>query len=164
MESNCPKLDEAQNTALPAILPVWRTTPTVVLQREAATPPIHHTLDYLCELAALRLHKLEVQYLLRIRIKQANTTANPSLLKSLAKKCSNEMEYLDPLHKLEPSEKHLFGSDSCLVATSGTNDKEKAAVKFNGLLKSRKPLDIIVYTNGSQEVDHINISTGIGEG
>ena len=108
MESNCKKLDKAQNIALCAILPVWRTTPTVVLQREAATTPIHHTLDYLCELAALRLHKLEVQHPLRIRTKQAHTTANPSRLERLARKCSNEVEYLDPLHELEPWEKHLF--------------------------------------------------------
>ena len=45
MESNCKKLYIAQNTAFRAILPVWRTTLTVVLQREAATSPIHHTLD-----------------------------------------------------------------------------------------------------------------------
>lgn len=81
-----PKSDKAQNTALRAILLVWRTTPTVVLQREAATPPIYHTLDYLCELAALRLHKLGVQHPLRIRTKQAHTAADPSCLERLRKK------------------------------------------------------------------------------
>ena len=45
MESNCKKLDKAQNPALRAIFPVWRTTLIVVLQKEAATPPIHDTLD-----------------------------------------------------------------------------------------------------------------------
>ena len=40
MEKNCKKLDKAQNAALRAILPVWKITPTVVLQREAATPRI----------------------------------------------------------------------------------------------------------------------------
>ncbi len=59
MENNCQKLDKAQNVALRAILPVWKTTPIAVLQRKAATPSIHYTYDYLCELAALRLHKLE---------------------------------------------------------------------------------------------------------
>ncbi len=66
MESNCEKLDKSKNTAFCAILPVWRTTPTIVLQKEAETPSIHHMLDYLCELAVLCLHKLEVQYSLRI--------------------------------------------------------------------------------------------------
>lgn len=62
METNCTKSDRAQSVALRAILPVWKTTPSIILQREAATPPIHHTLDYLCELAALRLHKLETHH------------------------------------------------------------------------------------------------------
>ena len=66
MENNCKKLDKSKNTAFCAILPVWRTTPTVVLQKEAATLPIHHILDYLCKLAILCLHKLEVQYSFRI--------------------------------------------------------------------------------------------------
>lgn len=132
MESNCKKLDKAQNTAFRPIVPIWRTTPTIMLQKEAATPPIRHTFDYLCEPAALRLHKLKVQHLLRIRTKQAHTIANPSRFERLVRKCSNEIEYLDPLHELEPWEKHLFGFDNCLVATSDTGDKEKAAVKFNG--------------------------------
>ena len=49
-----------------------------------------------------------------------------------------------------------------MVATGGTSDKEKVVVKFNGWLKSRKPLDIIVYTDGSHEVDQNNIPIGTG--
>ncbi len=102
MENNCKKLDKAQNRALSAILSVWRTTPTVVIQTEAATFPIHYTFDSPCKLAALCVHKLEVQYSLRIQTKQANTIANPSCLERLARKYSNEIEYLNFLHELEP--------------------------------------------------------------
>ncbi len=66
MDNNCKKLNNAQNAAMCAILLVWKTTTIAVLWRKAATLPIHHTLDYLCELAALWLHKLEPQHLLRI--------------------------------------------------------------------------------------------------
>lgn len=59
VEGQLYRLDKVQNTALRTILPVWRTTPIRIMQREAATPSIEHTLDYLCELASLRLHKLE---------------------------------------------------------------------------------------------------------
>ena len=52
------RLDKVQNIALRTILQVWRTTPIQIMQREAATAPIEHTLDHLCELASLRLHKL----------------------------------------------------------------------------------------------------------
>ena len=72
MEGNCKKLEKAQNTALRAILPVWKTTPTAILQKEAATPPTHHTLDYLCKLAALRMHKLEPQHPLCIITRSTN--------------------------------------------------------------------------------------------
>lgn len=41
MEGICSKLDKAQNIALRGILPVWKTTPTTILHREAATPPVH---------------------------------------------------------------------------------------------------------------------------
>ena len=74
------------------------------------------------------------------------------------------MQYLEPLHKLEPWKKHLFGSDSCLIATGDTSNKEKAPVKFNIWLKSRKSLNIILYIDGSQEVNQNNIPTGIRAG
>ena len=158
MKSNCKKLDKAQNVTLCAIFPVWRTTPTIVLQKEVATPFIYHMLDYLCELAALYLYKLKVQHYFCIQTKQAHTIANPSRLERLARICLNKIEYLDLLHELELWEKHLFDFDSCLVATGGISNKEKTTIKFNSWLKSQKPLNIIVYTNGSQEVDQNNIS------
>lgn len=74
VEGQLYRLDKVQNTALRTILPVWRTTPIRIMQREAATPPIEHTLDYLCELASLRLHKLEPRHPLRLRTKKPVTT------------------------------------------------------------------------------------------
>ena len=58
----------------------------------------------------------------------------------------------------------MFGSDSCLAATGGIDNKKKAVIKFNTWFKNRKPLDIIVYTNGSQEIDQSGepISSGAG--
>ena len=97
--------------------------------------------------AALRLHKLETHHPLRIRTKQAHITAHPSRLERLARKCSDDVEYLDPFHKLEPWEQPLFDSDSCLKATGGTGNKEKAITKFNSWLKSQNPLDVMVYTD-----------------
>lgn len=164
MKTNCNKLDKAQNVALRAFLPVWKTTPIFVLQREAATPPVHHTLDYLCELASLRLHKLEARHPLRIRTKQAHLTAHPTRLERLAKKCSDNVEYLNPAQELEPWEQPLFDLDSCLAAMGGTASKENAVTKFDNWLRSRKSLDIIVYTDGSQEIDKSNIPTGTGAG
>lgn len=164
MESKCKKLHKAQNIAIRAILPIWKTVSTAVIQKKVAIPPIHHRLDYLYKLAALGLHKLEVQHPLRIQTKWAYTTANPSRLKRIAQKCPNKVEYIDSSQDLELWEKYLFGSDSCLAATSDTSNKDKAAIKFNNWLNSQNPLDIIVYTHGSQEVDQNNTPTEIGAG
>ena len=76
MERHCRKLDKSQNVALRAILPVWKTTPVKILQREAATPPIYHTLEYLCELAALGIHRLETKHPLRRKLKMHIQVAN----------------------------------------------------------------------------------------
>lgn len=70
VDGHLKKLDKAQNVALHAILPVWKTTTGKIMQKEAATPPIKHTLDYLCELASLRLHRLEPRHPVRLRTKR----------------------------------------------------------------------------------------------
>ena len=59
VEGRCRKLDKSQNVALRAILPVWKMTLVKILQREAATPPIHNSMDYLCGLAGIRMERLE---------------------------------------------------------------------------------------------------------
>ena len=92
MESNCKKLNKAQIIGLRAIFPVWKATPTAVIQKEAAASLIHHMLDYLRELAALRLHKPEVQNPLSNQTKRAHTTANPSRLERIVQKCPNRVE------------------------------------------------------------------------
>ena len=50
------------------------------------------------------------------------------------------------------------------MAAGGTGNKKKAVIKFNTWLKNRKPLDIIVYTDGSQEIDQSGEPTGTGAG
>ena len=62
IDGHCRKLEKSENVAIRAILPVWKTTPIKILQREAATSPIYHSLDYLCELAGIKMHRLESKY------------------------------------------------------------------------------------------------------
>ena len=45
MEELCAKLDKVQNVVLCAVLLVWKTIPISILQKEAGTPPVYHTLD-----------------------------------------------------------------------------------------------------------------------
>lgn len=141
----CEKLDKAQNIALKAILPAWKTTTTKILQREAATPPIRHTMNHLCELASLRLHKLEPKHPLRMRTKRAFAALNPTRLERLARRCPENVEFSNPLVESEPWEEHILGgANKALTASGATGDKDKAAKKFNAWLQNLDPLDIVV--------------------
>lgn len=109
VDGHCRKLDKSQNVALCTIIPVWKTTPVKILQREVATPPIHHSLDYLCELSGIRMHRLESKHPLRRKTKNAYTSSRPTRLERIAQKCSAIVEFSDPLLDSEPWETHLFG-------------------------------------------------------
>ncbi len=102
IEGLCTKLGKVQNIALRAVLPVWKTIPISILQKEAGTPPLHHTLDYLFKMAALQLHRLEPCHLLRIKTRHALTSPNPSHLERIFQECPAEVEYSDPLLDTEP--------------------------------------------------------------
>lgn len=45
IEGHLNRLNKVQNIALRTIFPIWWTTPIMIMQREAATPPIEHTSD-----------------------------------------------------------------------------------------------------------------------
>lgn len=61
-------------------------------------------LDHLCELAALRMHKLETHHPLRVITKAADSSAKPSRPERLVQKCPKEVEWLDPLSGMQPWE------------------------------------------------------------
>lgn len=81
------RLDKVQNIALHTTLAVWGTTSIQIMRQEAATAPMKHTLDHLCELASLRLHKLEPRHPFCLRTKKAHTSSKPTRLEKMAKIC-----------------------------------------------------------------------------
>ena len=164
VERHCKKLSLAQNIALRAILPVWRTTPVAVLQLEAGIPPIHHTLNHLCLLASLRLHRLEPKHPLRLRTKDEIHGRSPTRLERLAKLCEPKIEYSNPLAALEPWEANILGSQSYLDASGGTGNKKVAAENVKKWIKKAGPLDMLLYTDGSQEYDKAGNPSGTGAG
>ena len=109
VEGQLTRLDKVQNIALRTILPVWRTTPIQIMQQEAATAPIEHTFDHLCELASLRLHKLEPRHPLCLRKKKAHTSFKPTRLEKMAKICPEFTQTSNPLLESEPWEPNLLG-------------------------------------------------------
>ena len=127
--------------------------PIPIMQREAAAPPIEHTLSYLCKLAAIRLHKLEPSHPLRRRTKKAWSSTRPTRLEQVAKQCSQHTEYSNPLLLPALWENHLFGGiDKCLAAAGHTTGKDKAKENVRRWLNSRNENELIVYSDGSQRV------------
>ncbi len=79
------------------------------MQKEAATPPIEHTLNYPSEQASLRLHRLEPRHPIRLRTKNADSTTDPTRLEGIARTYSPITQYSDPVVDSDPCEEHLFG-------------------------------------------------------
>ncbi len=116
-------------------------------------------------MAAIRLYRLEPRHPLQIKIRHASRSPNPLRLERIAQECPAEVEYSDPLLDTEPYGKHLFGRPKkCLDATGGSGDKEKATAQFKTWLKTLNPLDIVIYINGSQEMNQAGTPTGAGAG
>lgn len=69
------KLETVQNIALRATLPVYRTTPTPLLQLGAGIPPITVTLDSISRRAAARLARLDPAHPVHIRTNQLRKAA-----------------------------------------------------------------------------------------
>lgn len=130
---------------------IFFTTPIKVMQREAATPPIEHTLSYLRELASLRLHKLEPSHPLRRRTKKARISTQPTRLEQLAKLCPQYTEYSNPLLQPDTWEKHQFErANKCLTAACYTTKKPKAKENVKKWQNLRTENELIVYSDGSQ--------------
>ena len=145
VDGHLKKLDKAQNVALRAILPVWKTTPIKIMQKEAATPPIEHTLNYLFELASLRLHKLEPRHPIRLITKNAHSTTDPIQLERIARTCSPITQYSDPLVDSDPWEEHLFGgTQNVFQSTRGTRDKKNASQNFKSWIETLDRKDILL--------------------
>ena len=110
------------------------------MQREAVTAPIENTLDYLCELASLRLHKREAQHPLCLRIKKAHTSSKPSRLEKIAKICPVFTQTSNLLLKPEPWEPNLQGgTKECIAATGEAEDKKASRAEFQLMTKHTQP-------------------------
>ncbi len=70
---------------------------------------------------------------------------------------------LGPLVDSDPWEKHLFGdTQNVFQSTRGTRDKKKASQNFKSWIETLDRKDILVYSDGSQEVDQNGTTNGKG--
>ena len=133
------------------------------MQQEAATVLIEHTLNHLCKLASLCLHKLKSRHLFCLRTNKAHISSKLTCFKKIAKICPTFTETSNPL--LEPKlwePNLLWAIKECIAAIGGVEDKKQEAQNFNSWLSTRNPDDIVVSTHRSQWLDKTKKIAGTG--
>ena len=138
-------LDQVLRNALLGTLPVYRTTRTAVLHRESAIPPMELLLDQRRRNLAIRIHQLDIQHPLHLRVThQPNRYISTRLLRAADPKNFHSIEQVDPLltspwdSDLEPKEQPT------------TTPKVQAREEFQRWLDFIPPLSMVVYTDGSK--------------
>lgn len=133
-----------------------------LIKRSSHAPySAYHRLSVRASITALT--QLEPRHPLRIRAKQAFSSANPTRLERLARRCPENLESSNPLLEPEPWEKHILGgANKALTASGAPGDKDKAVKSFHAWVQGLDPLDMVVYTDGSQETDQAGTPTGVG--
>ena len=144
------QLEKVQNYALRGALPVYRTTPAAVLQREAGLPPVKVALDHRAALMAARLKKLDGRHPLVRRVDRG--TQRPGAKKETRllrlSKLAGPTEAHDPL-ALPPWVPRADRKDGRIGYVEGLPPKE-AARRFRRWAARLPPRDIVVYSDGSQ--------------
>ncbi|KAM4059868.1 reverse transcriptase (RNA-dependent DNA polymerase) [Hirsutella rhossiliensis] len=152
------KMSKALYTSLRAILPVWRTTPTNVLHREAGIPPVPLLLEARRTAFAARLKSLDEAHPL---VKRTSRPKAPIL---------NEMIKLKYQKQPKPFRTRLRRSDELLpscprpallqrgfveeqTAPLQSASKNETAKKFRDWLQALSPRTLVVYSDGSRSTE-----------
>ncbi|KAM4062485.1 reverse transcriptase (RNA-dependent DNA polymerase) [Hirsutella rhossiliensis] len=128
------KMSKALYTSLRAILPVWRTTPTNVLHREAGIPPVPLLLEARRTAFAARLKSLDEAHPL---VKRTSRPKAPIL---------NEMI------KLKPAllQRGFVEEQTAPLQSASKNETAK---KFRDWLQALSPRTLVVYSDGSRSAE-----------
>ena len=141
-------LAKVGTAAARSILPVWRTTPTAALLREAGILPPELALNSITLAATTRLRKLDPRHPLRSRGEriEASGTTSRFARRVLA---LLQSEQVDPI-KDPPWEGADRGAASNRIGTPQGRSKEEAADAFRAWAASIPSLDVVLYTDGSK--------------
>ncbi|XP_044714695.1 reverse transcriptase (RNA-dependent DNA polymerase) domain-containing protein [Hirsutella rhossiliensis] len=121
------KMSKALYTSLRAILPVWRTTPTNVLHREAGIPPVPLLLEARRTAFAARLKSLDEAHPLRRSDELLPSCPRPALLQR--------------------------GFVEEQTAPLQSASKNETAKKFRDWLQALSPRTLVVYSDGSRSTE-----------
>lgn len=150
-------MNKSLYTALRAILPVWRTTPTNVLHREAGIPPVSQLLEARRIAFAARLKSLDEAHPLAKRTARPNVPAVSRLVKlKYQEQPQNFRTRLRRTDELLPScprpvlLQRKFGSQETVPLQ--TTSKEETTRGFCVWLQTSSSRTLVVYSDGSLSV------------
>ncbi|KZL86237.1 endonuclease reverse, partial [Colletotrichum incanum] len=154
------QLDTMQAKAIRAVLPVYRTTPVPILQREAALPPAEVILDAKLYKASVRIHRLDERHPLRKRL--GDRPGPDSRLRRMARLVDGNAEYVDPL-ELPPWER-LADWHTVLrkVGYDPGKAKEELALEFTDRLGTFSKRDVVIYSDGPRAPSALALLVSIG--
>ncbi|KJZ72308.1 hypothetical protein HIM_08349 [Hirsutella minnesotensis 3608] len=152
------KMSKALYTSLRAILPVWRTTPTNVLHREAGIPPVSLLLDARRMAFAARLKALdEAHPLVKRTLRPKAPVVNTMIKLKYQKQPQPFRTRLRRADELLPScprpalLQRGFAEEQTAPLQNAT--KDKAAKEFRDWLQALSPRTLVVYSDGSRSTE-----------
>ncbi|RAL61072.1 hypothetical protein DID88_010413 [Monilinia fructigena] len=137
-------LDKTLSLAVRGVLPVWRTTPTVTLYRDAGIPS-----------AEAMLEEAKLRFALRI---QTVDEAHPW---QVAKTKVQRLGGLFP-QVLRPTLRPPHYTHGCRVDPTGGVDKETAAAAFKTWWNDLPPDDVTIFSDGSEQYHERQKYVGYG--
>ncbi|KZL65521.1 endonuclease reverse, partial [Colletotrichum incanum] len=154
------QLNTTQAKAIRAALPVYKTTPVPILQREAALPPAEVMLDAKLHQASARIHRLDERHPLRTRLR--DRPGPDSKLRRMASLTDINAEYIDPIEQPPWERSADWHTALSMVGYEPRKTKEELAIAFTDRLGTFSKRDIVVYTDGSQMLDGSRTAAGAG--
>ncbi|KAI0994897.1 hypothetical protein K3495_g13283 [Podosphaera aphanis] len=148
----CSLIDKSVHLALRAALPVWRTTPNVVLHRESGIPPARMLLEGIRLRPAARLNTLDDRHPLRSR---ASVCPNVGILRfkasrKLSKRPEIKMTRIQRAYRQLPSSK-AAESLSAPAYSSNLGSKSEGVEAHLKWIQTIASSDICAYSDGSSE-------------
>ncbi|KAG0154530.1 hypothetical protein PDIDSM_98 [Penicillium digitatum] len=135
--------------AIRGVLPVWRTTPTPSLFRDAGIPSGYATLEEAKLRFALRLNTIHKGHTLVRRIRPPMITEAAAPAPANQRQLSRDLGASSGSPKTDPLPPHY--SPGCRIDPTGGIDKATASKAFQVWQESLPPTDICVFSDGSEQ-------------
>jgi ribonuclease HI len=155
-------IESALTLAARGVLPVWRTTPTITLFRDAGLPSAMAALEEAKLRFALRLQTTDAQHPLTHRMKPLFFTRGRDIMVEQRQK--SKVQTLGQLLPAVPRPilRPPHFSIDCRINPTGGLDKTKASAAFKAWWALLPPEDVTIFSDGSEQ--HIDGSRHVAYG